>query len=148
MAVIISSMLWVWRLLLWCSQRILSAGIWCCINGLLGHDVLIQYHVIIFEIRMSRKDSSWTFQPLKVTPCWIKTLWSAYPATQCHMPVSFTRRMAVCFMLFNYTNELLSIIECKNIYFFFSHLSSRCVSINTYNKFIISHTHHIQYNAN
>ena len=31
---------------------------------------------------------------------------------------------------------------------FFSHLSSWCVSINTYNKFIISHTHHIQYNAN
>ena len=33
-------------------------------------------------------------------------------------------------------------------YAFFSHLSSRCVSINPYNKFIISHTHHIQYNAN
>ena len=31
---------------------------------------------------------------------------------------------------------------------FFSHLSTRCVSTNTYNKFIISHTHHIQYNAN
>jgi len=30
----------------------------------------------------------------------------------------------------------------------FSHLSSRCVSINTYNKFIISPTHHTQYNAN
>ena len=28
-----------------------------------------------------------------------------------------------------------------------SHLSSRCVSL-TYNKFIISHTHHVQYNAN
>ena len=33
------------------------------------------------------------------------------------------------------------------VFFFFSHLSSRCVSINIYNKFIISHTHHIQYYA-
>ena len=32
--------------------------------------------------------------------------------------------------------------------FLVSHLSSRCVSINTYNKFINSHTHHIHYNAN
>jgi len=29
-----------------------------------------------------------------------------------------------------------------------SHSSSLCVSINTYNKFIISHTQHIQYNTN
>jgi len=38
-------------------------------------------------------------------------------------------------------------MSLTNLILFSSHFSSRCVSINIYNKFIISHTHHIQYNT-
>jgi len=44
--------------------------------------------------------------------------------------VSFARRMASCFMLCKYTNELLSIVECKNMYSIHIYLSPPPIVLN------------------